>query len=666
MLPFSIVCTTCQARLTVRNKAALGQILQCPKCSSMVAVPQEPGQSAGPAADITPHTEPPPVSEPANISDSHAETVDHYDSADINQLLEEKRATASPSPQPPAAPQAWEGEGSPATPLADHTDTDPILPTDDWTSAASRQVKQRLLMGFLVTISILAAGGIIYVLTSGTPQEPAVTALPGKQEVDQQPNSPGNPVEDTPSPQETAGKEPVIQPDPQDPVEVVPPEKEKDPDAPLAENPPPDNPPGLIPEPISEAEQQAEAAELSQLLQEFSPLLSNTPFDDPANDRPGSQNILPTVKLARPPLRRVNVRDCLDFPIAEFTLNEPVPLHTFLADISSLSGLPIEIDSEALASKNVTLTLPVQIDQKETSVRQLLETVLTPHDLGIIAASQSLTIGYPAPGDQDLQEVSYPIGDLVTVNANGQPDIDLVLWVQTLIAPASWNAENSSYKVQLQENNLVVQHLPAVQFDVLQLLTRLRMARNIKPDSPPDKHSAAISLTPRVQQAEKLLRKTVSINYSRQAPIKELLSHLAKDLDIKVLFNGRTLRQAGWSTRSNATLVTDNEALQQALDILLTPMDLTTRVLNHDTIEITSTAAEQERREIEFYPAGHLLPKNRSTEQLIDLIQKKLGVQRFTADQANQVILVDPVSKYLIIRESQANHRKLTYLLTAG
>ncbi|MCP4814752.1 MAG: hypothetical protein GY888_19770 [Planctomycetaceae bacterium] len=144
------------------------------------------------------------------------------------------------------------------------------------------------------------------------------------------------------------------------------------------------------------------------------------------------------------------------------------------------------------------------------------------------------------------------------------------------------------------------------------------------------------------------------------------MSHLAKDLDIKVLFNGRTLRQAGWSTRSNATLVTDNEALQQALDILLTPMDLTTRVLNHDTIEITSTAAEQERREIEFYPAGHLLPKNRSAEQLIELIQKKLGAQRFTADQANQVILVDPVSKYLIIRESQANHRKLTYLLTAG
>jgi hypothetical protein len=515
-------------------------------------------------------------------------------------------------------------------------------------------------MGFLVTISILAAGGIIYVLTSSTPQEPAVTALPDKQEVDQQPNSPDNPVEDTPSPQETADKEPVIQPDPQDPVEVVPPEKEKDPDA------PPDNPPGLIPEPVSNAEQQAEAAELSQLLQEFSPLLSNTPFDDPANDRPTPDNLLPTAKLARPPLRRVNVRDCLDFPIAEFTLNDPVPLHTFLADLSSLSGLPIEIDFEALASKNVTLTLPVQVDQKKTSVRQLLETVLTPHDLGITAASQSLTIGYRAPDDQSTEEVSYPIGDLVTVNANGQPDIDLVLWVQSLIAPASWNAENNNYAVQLQEDNLVVQHLPAVQFEVLQLLTRLRMARNIKPGSPRDKHSTAISLAPRMQQAEKLLQETVSINSSRSAPIKELFSHLTKDLGIKVIFNGRTLQQAGWSTRSNATLVTDNEALQQALDILLVPMDLTTRILNHDTIEITSAAAEQERREIEFYPASHLLPKNRSTEQLIELIQRKLGVQRFAAEQANQVILVDPVSKYLIIRESQPNHRKLNYLLTAG
>jgi hypothetical protein len=40
---FSITCTTCNARLTVRSMAAIGQILACPKCHSMVQIATPPG-----------------------------------------------------------------------------------------------------------------------------------------------------------------------------------------------------------------------------------------------------------------------------------------------------------------------------------------------------------------------------------------------------------------------------------------------------------------------------------------------------------------------------------------------------------------------------------------------------------------------------------------------
>ena len=36
--PFTISCTTCQTRLKVRNEQAVGQLLSCPKCGSMVHV----------------------------------------------------------------------------------------------------------------------------------------------------------------------------------------------------------------------------------------------------------------------------------------------------------------------------------------------------------------------------------------------------------------------------------------------------------------------------------------------------------------------------------------------------------------------------------------------------------------------------------------------------
>src|SRR5262245_47018690 len=42
---FSITCTTCKSRLRVRDQAAIGQILACPKCGGMVMVKPPPAFS---------------------------------------------------------------------------------------------------------------------------------------------------------------------------------------------------------------------------------------------------------------------------------------------------------------------------------------------------------------------------------------------------------------------------------------------------------------------------------------------------------------------------------------------------------------------------------------------------------------------------------------------
>jgi hypothetical protein len=59
---FSITCTTCRTRLAVRSEAAVGQILECPKCRSMVYIAPPPGwaPAAAPAAK-PPAPGPPPL-----------------------------------------------------------------------------------------------------------------------------------------------------------------------------------------------------------------------------------------------------------------------------------------------------------------------------------------------------------------------------------------------------------------------------------------------------------------------------------------------------------------------------------------------------------------------------------------------------------------------------
>ncbi|MEN6457469.1 MAG: hypothetical protein ABFC63_00940 [Thermoguttaceae bacterium] len=72
---FSITCTTCRARLVVRSEAAIGAILECPRCESMVrVVPPEGWKPAGAPSDVTPSAEatigPPPLDRVA--TDVHA------------------------------------------------------------------------------------------------------------------------------------------------------------------------------------------------------------------------------------------------------------------------------------------------------------------------------------------------------------------------------------------------------------------------------------------------------------------------------------------------------------------------------------------------------------------------------------------------------------------
>ncbi len=67
---FSITCTTCQARLRVRNLEAIGQILACPRCQSMVQVLPPPGwsgQAAQTAAAAVAAETPPPAAAPPGM-----------------------------------------------------------------------------------------------------------------------------------------------------------------------------------------------------------------------------------------------------------------------------------------------------------------------------------------------------------------------------------------------------------------------------------------------------------------------------------------------------------------------------------------------------------------------------------------------------------------------
>ncbi|MFO7905527.1 MAG: hypothetical protein R6U98_22880 [Pirellulaceae bacterium] len=97
MESFSITCTTCRARLRVRDESAIGQILACPKCGSMVLV-EAPGTAAEHPGAASDTPSPPSAGSSSHREGSRAAGTVHSDS------------TPAPEGSEPGEPPATEGE----------------------------------------------------------------------------------------------------------------------------------------------------------------------------------------------------------------------------------------------------------------------------------------------------------------------------------------------------------------------------------------------------------------------------------------------------------------------------------------------------------------------------------------------------------------------------
>lgn len=202
MTLFKISCDTCQTSLNVRQESAIGQILACPKCGSMVQVaPPADWESSEQAKNATSSVKRPsrkrpfvkPVPDPdlpetqSSISGSVSEGLQEK----LQRRADEKAAGGAEKPDlvgrwqgtdevPEASSRSDISKDNVATktrskenstgrkagknldavvapPKQDMNDNDPVLPGDQWSSAKSRQQKKMLAI-FAGTIAILIFG----------------------------------------------------------------------------------------------------------------------------------------------------------------------------------------------------------------------------------------------------------------------------------------------------------------------------------------------------------------------------------------------------------------------------------------------------------------------------------------------------------------------------
>ena len=96
---------------------------------------------------------------------------------------------------------------------------------------------------------------------------------------------------------------------------------------------------------------------------------------------------------------------------------------------------------------------------------------------------------------------------------------------------------------------------------------------------------------------------------------------------------------------------------------LLQPLDLSYRIVDAGTFEVTTRTAAAARLELEFYPVASALAKGTSPEALIDRIKAQLAGATWNDAGGPGAMFFDKPSNCLLVLQSQPVQAKLELLL---
>jgi hypothetical protein len=692
---FALDCTTCKSRLRVRDGALVGQIMACPKCGSMVLIEAPPGWKppvaphAAAAAAAAPNDaqragQPPNFSAPKRVGNDPEllkETASDTDFGEIDSLF--GKPGSEPRPSPPRSqqrPSTAAGAATIAAPApvgreeAAAGEASSALPKPDWTP---QHIKRVRLLGMLTL-----AGGMGIALALGTAMFISKWAS-GRTEIAENPSPVlpnASPVVAEPTDVVPPATNDVDTPDEQSSDDAAPPDSQPSPPSnpPSSELPDDTNPPGtespddqepappagirdplgIVDDPVPPKRERPDndplrLEELRQLARlipgegappgdESSAIDSSDSSErlDDGSDAPASR--------PRPERKEIDLPARLaDRLVAvEFTGQ---PLSEVVSLLSNLSTIPITLDPESLAWSRITPAAPVRLQLSNATIEEVLVETLKPFRLEPIVVGDHVVVSR----SPKLRLIKSPVGDLT----GGDPakTAGLIEHIEALAMPSAWKSAGGEGSIAAHGDMLHVECSELAYGEVMHLCERLRVARGGRPKSvfPPE----MFALEPRTQRAAKRLTTPLTLNFSQPTQLSRILDRFAQESGMVILVDWQVAAEAGWPMDADATVTLDKTPLSAALIELLSPMDLTYRVVDDRTLQVTTAEAIARRPEIEVYRLIAVAPSAEDGAALSDRLAREFGeagvIRHDAASNSLLALLPQPLQERLAERLSE-------------
>jgi hypothetical protein len=586
---FKVSCVTCQASLSVRNPALVGQIIACPKCDSMVLV--EPPSASTPIAPVMAAAIVPPA---VNLPK-------------FEEPLEDFTASESVA-EPSAAPEVSPTEIASVLEAGTSSSVNFIM----W-SVASFVVGATLMGAVLVWRSSDEPSDTTLAIDPAPvveqPQPTVVEApatKPNREQVE------ASPVEETHPPETAAIAEQTNEPEieanaPLSGPIVLPPQEKIPSEPPLT---PTEEQPKLV---IREADE-------PRMARKYDPLqLDPEQMDLTTVSAGAAADSVPTEEANEPPIAEPiadAVAPAVDHsPVklsaklaatggrsAETQLKrvlpavnvKDMPLLNFLALMSQLSGVPVSIAPEQLQMAGISAGRPVSANIATKSIGEILAEVLGPLHLEAQSDGEQIIL-VRQHGDQ-IRGIDYPIDDLAISHT------ELAQWIEQLVAPETWKSVGGPGTITVEGDKLHIEQAQQVQYEVLIFLERIRLAKE-KPlrSKYPER---LLSARPYMSTVAEQVAAPAIFTFSHETPLAEVFLYWQTEMGLPVFVDWPALATVKLWPESRITCSSANEPWRTALDKVLEPLGLGWRAVSGGGIQITSRETIESEPVLDIYPGN--------------------------------------------------------------
>lgn len=709
--PFTITCATCKARLKVRDRSAIGQIVACPKCRSMVMVESPHGSPllGGGSQDPSRTTEASAakVRPPSRPFDSQENTVSgSHDDLTPSRLMAESPPTAAGRSNADTLPELESeplgnslppsvGFASPPAPVSAASPMPPG-PSSAFDAPQVRRFRQIMMVAGAAMLGSLLAILVFGYLGNRWGQPPITASNPssdgrGKTSDDAGSRLPGPPYSGSADGKDAAPIGVAERPITGGGTDDANAETRGEADVPSERGPdgsgvePARNPPvatevpvperGNDTEPIPEATgdraarpvPKGQPGEVSPF-GEFSDIFQsrtgqgNPPRGLPERPRTAGQGSRPDgaeqSALPRPEPREIDLEARLADRLVSYR-QESIPLAEFASFMTQWSTIPLVFDWDALRLRHISVDASLTIHApQQTTVGRLLDAVLKPHHLGLRTEGEVVAITFSEEWRTEAKVERISLDDLLSATA---AEADAVLeWIKIFAAPQSWDDQGGDGTLAIENRQLVINNVPAVIAEVVFLCDRMRAARGLK-GLHYSNEEVALFHTPWQDNAR--LAAPVTLNYVRPTRWSEILKRLSADTQTTIVVDWRGVAEAGWNPAATIKFTTDGKPLQEAIQAMVVPMELSYRVVDRNTIVISSARTLSEQLFVDVFPLHSLRDAGDDADQILERVRMAVDPLQLRENGGSGEIVVEANGLYLWARLSYAPMQVIAELL---